>query len=348
MHARARHRARGNDAAGHDAERHDAERHDARRAAANGAALIHYDRVGKRYRSWTGREVLALDDLSLEIRPGEVFGLAGPNGAGKSTLIALLLGFLGPTTGTVRIHGLAPRRFVEHHGVGYLSELVNIPPTWRVHEALRRYALLAGVPSEQLHSRVARSIAWLGLEEHRTKRVRQLSKGNLQRLGLAQALLHDESVVVLDEPTHGLDPVWTQRFRDIVQEMRRPDRIIVIASHNLDELARLADRVAILDHGRLQRVVEMRGADVSGHERAAYRLVVARGTNEIVEVFPDAQLIARDEYELSGRTLEEVNAGVAELLRRGALIAALHPAHSALETQFREAVADGSMTQETR
>ena len=277
-----------------------------------------------------------------------MFGLAGPNGAGKSTLIALLLGFLGPSTGTVHVHGLPPRRFIEHHGVGYLSELVNIPPTWRVHEALRRYALLAGVPADQLHARVARTIAWLGLEEHRSKRVRQLSKGNLQRLGLAQALLYDESIVVLDEPTHGLDPVWTQRFRDIVQELRRPERILLIASHNLDELARLADRVAILDHGRLQRVVEVRGADASTAERAPYRIAVARGARDVAEVFPEARLIARDEYELTGRTLDEVNAGVAELLRRGALIAALHPAHSALEAQFREAVADGSMTPEDR
>ncbi len=274
-----------------------------------------------------------------------MFGLAGPNGAGKSTLIALLLGFLGPTTGTVRIHGLAPRRFVEQHGVGYLSELVNIPPTWRVHEALRRYALLAGVPAGQLHSRVARSIALLGLEEHRTKRVRQLSKGNLQRLGLAQALLHDERVVVLDEPTHGLDPVWTQRFRDIVQELRRPDRIILIASHNLDELARLADRVAILDHGRLQRIVDMRTADASTPERAAYRLVVARGAQHVADVFPHARFIVQDEYELHGRTLEEVNDGVAELLRRGVLITGLRPAHSALETQFREAVAGSATAQ---
>jgi ABC-type multidrug transport system ATPase subunit len=341
------HRAGRDDAAGHDAERHGAECHDAIRRPANGAALIHFDRVGKRYRSWTGRQVLALDDLTLAIQPGEVFGLAGPNGAGKSTLIALLLGFLGPTTGTVRIHGLAPRRFVEHHGVGYLSELVNIPPAWRVHQALRRYALLAGVPKGQLHSRVARSIAWLGLEEHRTKRVRQLSKGSLQRLGLAQALLYDESVVVLDEPTHGLDPVWTQRFRDLVQELRRPDRIILIASHNLDELARLADRVAILDHGRLQRIVDMRGTDGSTPDRAAYRIVIVRGTQFVTEVFPDARSIAGDEYELSGRTLEEVNAGVAELLRRGVLISSLHPAHSALETQFREAVAGSAVAQGT-
>jgi ABC-type multidrug transport system ATPase subunit len=277
-----------------------------------------------------------------------VYGLAGPNGAGKSTLIALLLGFLGPTRGTVRIHGLPPRRFVEHHGIGYLSELVNIPPLWRVHHALRRYALLAGVPADEMQTRVARSIEWLGLGEHRTKRVRQLSKGNLQRLGLAQALLHDESVVVLDEPTHGLDPVWTQRFRDVVQELRRPDRIILIASHNLDELARLADRVAILDHGRLQRIVRMRGSDAPTADRAPYRLVVARGADVVSEVFPQARLVAHDEYEIGDSSLQEINAGLTQLLMRGALINAMHPAHSALEVQFREVVAGGASTGESR
>ena len=277
-----------------------------------------------------------------------MFGLAGPNGAGKSTLIALMLGFLGPTTGAVRIHGLAPRRFVEHHGMGYLSELVNIPPAWRVHQALNRYALLAGVPTDEVRSRIARAIEWLGLEEHRTKRVRQLSKGNLQRLGLAQALLHDESVIVLDEPTHGLDPVWTQRFRDIVRELRRPERMILIASHNLDELARLADRVAILDHGRLQRIVSMRGPAAAHDDRAPYRLMITRGAHLMGEIFPQARLISRDEYEITDASVEEINAGVAQLLARGALLGAMHPSHSALEAQFRAAVAGGAVPEGRR
>jgi ABC-type multidrug transport system ATPase subunit len=333
----ARHRADRDDAA-----RHDAVRCTGRWGTAAGTALIHFDHVGKRYRSWTGRETLALDDLTLRIQPGEVFGLAGPNGAGKSTLIAHLLGFLGPSTGVVSIHGMAPRRFVEHHGVGYLSELVNIPPAWRVHHALHRYALLAGVPAGEVQARVARAIDRLGLEEHCTKRVRQLSKGNLQRLGLAQALLHDERVIVLDEPTHGLDPVWTQRFRDIVQELRRPDRIVLIASHNLDELARLADRVAILDHGRLQRIVSMRAVEGPAFDRAPYRLVVARGAHLVREVFPQARIVAGEEYEVPDASLDEVNAGVALLITRGGLIRAVHPSHSALEVQFREAVAGGA------
>jgi ABC-2 type transport system ATP-binding protein len=300
--------------------------------------VIAFDHVGKRYRSFTGREVRALDDLTLELNPGEVFGLAGPNGAGKTTLIALLLGFLGPSEGTVRIAGLEPRRFIEKHGVGYLSELVNIPPAWRTDEALRRYALLAGVDASRLRARVDEALDQLGLAEHRGKRVKQLSKGNLQRLGLAQALLCEEQVVVLDEPTHGLDPVWTQRFRDVVTALRREDRIILIASHNLDELARLADRVGILDHGRLQRVVAMRGGEVREGATAPYRIALARGADLVPDVFPGARDVGQGELELDSLTLEEINAGIATLIARGALVSLVLPTHSLLEQQFREAV----------
>jgi ABC-2 type transport system ATP-binding protein len=304
--------------------------------------VIAFDQVGKRYRTPFGREVLALADFSIELHAGEVFGLAGPNGAGKSTLISLLLGYLGPSEGTIRIAGQDPRRYVEAHGISYLSELVSIPPAWRAEEALQRFALLAGVPATTRNARVAHVIDWLGLEEHRTKRVKQLSKGNLQRLGLAQALLVEEQVIVLDEPTHGLDPVWTQRFRDVVNALRRDDRVILIASHNLDELARLADRVAIIDHGRLQRIVDVRGvAGPDGRARTPYRIALARGAELLPAVFPTARAVGQGEHEVDGLTLEEVNAGISELLARGALVAAVYPVHSMLEQQFREAVGIG-------
>jgi ABC-type multidrug transport system ATPase subunit len=304
--------------------------------------VIAFDHVGKRYRSLFGREVRALDDFSVELRAGEVFGLAGPNGAGKSTLISLLLGFLGPSEGTIRIAGLDPRRYVEAHGISYLSELVNIPPGWRAEETLKRFALLAGVKARARDARVNEVIPRMGLDEHRAKRVKQLSKGNLQRLGLAQALLTEERVVVLDEPTHGLDPVWTQRFRDVVASLRREDRTILIASHNLDELARLADRVAIIDHGRLQRVVEVRGtAEPAVGERAPYRVVMARGAERLPAVFPTARALGQSEFQLDGLTLDEVNAGLAALLANGALVSMVYPVHSMLEQQFRDAVGVG-------
>jgi ABC-2 type transport system ATP-binding protein len=304
--------------------------------------VIAFDHVGKRYRSLFGREVRALDDFSVELRAGEVFGLAGPNGAGKSTLISLLLGFLGPSEGTIRIAGLDPRRYVEAHGISYLSELVNIPPAWRAEETLKRFALLAGVKARLRDTRVNEVIERMGLEEHRAKRVKQLSKGNLQRLGLAQALLTEERVVVLDEPTHGLDPVWTQRFRDVVGSLRREDRTILIASHNLDELARLADRVAIIDHGRLQRVVDVRGsAEPAAGDRTPYRLALARGTELLPAVFPAARALGQGEFQLDGLTLDEVNSGLAVLLARGALVSMVYPVHSMLEQQFRDAVGVG-------
>jgi len=303
--------------------------------------VITFANVTKRYRAWTGRAVLALDDLSLELREGEVFGLAGPNGAGKSTLISLLLGFLGPTSGLVTIGGMDPRRYVERHGVGYLSELVNIPPGWSVTSALNRYALLSGVDETRISDRIEHVISQLGLDEHRHKRVRQLSKGNLQRLGLAQALLRDEPVIVLDEPTHGLDPVWTQRFRDIVAELRAPGRTMLIASHNLDELERIADRVGIIDRGRLQRIVDLRAGSRQVSSGAPYRLVITDGEDRVRLRFPSARAIGAGELELTGVSSEELNQAVASLIGDGVRFSAIVPLQSALEQQFRDAVGAG-------
>lgn len=217
--------------------------------------MIEFRDVSKVYRSPLGRSVRAVEGFSLSVAAGEVVGLAGPNGAGKSTLINLLLGYLRPTSGSVTIAGRAPREYVEASGIGYLSELVAIPPWWTARSALVRFAVLSGIPEAAIRTRVGAVIALLGLEEHSRKKVRQLSKGTLQRLGLAQALLGDEDVLILDEPAHGLDPTWTLRFRDLMGEMRRPGRAILLVSHSLDELERTADRVAIMHRGELRRVV---------------------------------------------------------------------------------------------
>ena len=299
--------------------------------------MIQFSGVGKTYRSWLGRTVNAVADFSLTINEGEVLGLAGPNGAGKSTLIGLLLGFMRPTSGSVTVYGLPPRTFVQRHGMGYLSELVAVPGSWRTENALRRYALLAGIAPDNVEARVETVIGQLGLEEHRKKLIKQLSKGNLQRVGLAQSLLHDERILILDEPTHGLDPMWTQRFRDLVDELRRPDRAIFIASHNLDELQRISDRVAIIDRGRLQRVVDLKVAPTT-EVHAPYRITVASGAEHVRAVFPDATLDGPGEFDIPQRSLDALNRQLAELLSRGALVVSVSPVHAALEQQFREAI----------
>ena len=301
--------------------------------------VIKFQNVGKTYRSLLGNSVKAVEEFSLEVGEGEIFGIAGPNGAGKSTLIAMLLGYLRPTTGKLEVGGLPARAYVERHGIGYLSELVAINPKWRADRALVRFATLAGIPEARVSGQVDEVIALLGLHEHREKKIKALSKGNLQRLGLAQALLRQERILILDEPTHGLDPVWTQRFREIVGDLRRPDRTILIASHNLDELQRLADRVAIIDHGRLQRVVST-GFDQQRDSITRYRIVVASGEARLEEVFPGAEAGGKGEYSVIVRSIHELNTSLADLIGRGALVSSVVPERSVLEQQFREAVGE--------
>lgn len=299
--------------------------------------MIAFESVSKTYRSLFRPSVRAVEEFTLRIERGEIMGLAGPNGAGKSTLISLLLGYLPPTAGSVSIDGSPPRPYIQRNGIGYLSELVTLNPQWTTEGALERLALLAGLPDPLAQERVDAVIGDLGIGEHRYKKLKALSKGNLQRLGLAQALLRDEHVLILDEPTHGLDPVWTQRFRDLVQRLRSPDRTMLIASHNLDELERLCDRVAIIDRGKLQRLVDTRRM-ATRDVAASYQLSVSAGAEHVVAVFPTARALGDGQFEIEGGDAVVLNQRLAALIERGALVTGLVPAHSGLEAQFREAV----------
>lgn len=291
--------------------------------------------VGKTYRSLFGASVRAVSDVTLEVARGEVVGVAGPNGAGKSTLIAMLLGLLAQDSGEMTIDGLAPRAFVERSGVAYLPELMTFPLEWKTDEALLRLAALAGVPAVERQAAVQRVIEAVGIDEHRRKKLKALSKGNLQRVGLAQALVAERNLVIFDEPTHGLDPVWTARFRDIVAQLRRPERAIIIASHNLDELERLCDRVAIIDRGHIQRIVSVREAAGQGRARR-WRIRVAQAADAVVAQLPGATVNGSD-VECTA-DVAALNAGLAAAITQGALIVAVAPAESSLEEAFRSAV----------
>jgi ABC-type multidrug transport system ATPase subunit len=300
--------------------------------------LIAFEELAKTYRSpLRRRSVSALSGVSLGVAAGEVLGLAGPNGAGKSTLLSILLGFLDPTAGRATIGGLPPRTWLRAHGAGYLPELVALPGRWRAADVLARAAVLSGVPAGERAKRVASCIERLGLEEHAAKQVKQLSKGTLQRLGLAQAILADHALLILDEPTHGLDPLWTQRFRDLVREERRPGRAIVVASHNLDELERVADRVAILHRGRVERVA-MPGA---GTGEGWYRLRLAAPHPALAAAFPAAEVVgeAGTEVRVRGEPAA-LSAALRALLDQGAVLEAWYPERSRLESVFREAVGE--------
>jgi ABC-2 type transport system ATP-binding protein len=218
--------------------------------------MIELSRVAKHFRGpWFGRGpgVRALDGVDLRVDAGTALGVVGLNGAGKSTLLRVLLGYAHPTSGSVRIGGVEPREYAQRHGIAYLPERVTIPRHWTVGGALHAFAMLGEV-GRDAPARIRAALARLGLEQLAPRRVGTLSKGNLQRLGIAQAILADRRIMVLDEITDGLDPIWIVELRSIIAEWRAGgrDRVLILASHNLPEVARLTDRVIILHNGKIR------------------------------------------------------------------------------------------------
>jgi len=302
--------------------------------------VIEFREVSKRFGvpGRPGKPVVeALAGVSLEIPAGGVWGVVGPNGAGKSTLFALLLGFIHATTGSVRIRGLEPRRYVRRHGAAYLPERFRLPGEWRVRTALRALARLEGLRRDVAARRADELIERLGLASHADREVRTLSRGLNQRLGLAQALLAERELVVLDEPTEGLDPLWRVRFRSIVAELRDAGRTVLIASHDLAEVERLASRVVLLERGGVRSMLET-SPEAEAGGATLYRLELAAPVPELAEVFPGAEAIEGDAgsaYRIAVADAAELSRRLAALLEAGAVVVSVQPLREPLEARVR-------------
>ena len=213
--------------------------------------VVVLDKVSRRFRRlFRSREVLAVDALSLEIRPGEIYGLLGPNGSGKTTTLQMLLGLLDPSSGSIRLFGSPPRDPAARRRVGYLPEEFSGQQHLTGEETLRFYGSFFGIERRELRRRVEHWLRELDLWEHRDRRVREYSKGMKRRIGLAQCLLHEPDLVVLDEPTNGLDPLGIRKVKLLLESLRDRGAAVLISSHILPEIQDVCGRVAILDRGR--------------------------------------------------------------------------------------------------
>jgi ABC-2 type transport system ATP-binding protein len=192
--------------------------------------------------------------LNLEVKEGEIFGFLGPNGAGKTSTIHLLLNLIRPTGGAAWLFDRPVGEMEVHRRLGYLPESINLHDYYRGRGLLNFYAALCGVPPDARPARVAELLKLLNLEDAAEKRVSKYSKGMVQRIGFAQALLHDPDLLILDEPTASLDPVGRKEFRDILLELKRRGKTVFISSHILSEVETVCDRVAILQNGELKRM----------------------------------------------------------------------------------------------
>jgi ABC-2 type transport system ATP-binding protein len=193
----------------------------------------------------------ALDDVSFDVRAGVVFGLLGPNGAGKSTTLNLLLNLLRPTSGTVSLFGRAADDVSVRSRVGFLPEQPRFYGHMTPEQLLAYFAALFGIPSSDVRARISRVFDRVGVEAERRRPLRSHSKGMLQRVGIAQALLNDPELVILDEPMSGLDPFGRRMLRELTRELAAEGRTVVFSSHILSDVEQLCDEVAILARGRL-------------------------------------------------------------------------------------------------
>jgi ABC-2 type transport system ATP-binding protein len=216
-------------------------------------SVIQIRNLTKIYRDFWGRpKVRALNSLSLDVHPGEVFGLLGPNGSGKTTTMKLLLGLLFPTEGEIKILGRSAADVEKNERIGYLPEESYLYRFLNAEETLDFYGRLFKMPGSTRRQRSDSLIKMVGLDGARRRQLKEYSKGMTRRIGLAQALINDPDLVLLDEPTSGLDPIGTREMKDLILRLKQQGKTVVMCSHQLADVQDVCDRIAILYAGELK------------------------------------------------------------------------------------------------
>ena len=290
---------------------------------------------------WRPRPYRALDALTLSVAPGEVFGFLGPNGAGKSTTLKLLMQLIYPTSGEARILGKPAGDVGVKQRIGFLAENPYFYDYLTAEEVLAYFARLFGFRGDDVTTRVARVLDEVGIASERRMRLRSFSKGMLQRVGLAQALINDPEVVFLDEPMSGLDPIGRRQVRDLILKLKQRGCTVFFSSHILSDAEALCSRVAILAQGRM--VASGALSEIAEFELKGWELVASGvGDALLAELRPRARSItplaeARFMIDLAPEAAPEQI--MASLVSGGAHVVSLHPVRETLEDYFIRQVA---------
>jgi ABC-2 type transport system ATP-binding protein len=297
-------------------------------------------RLNRFYRSgFRLRQVHALVDFDLEIEPGEVFGFLGPNGAGKTSLIKIIMGLSRPSSGEVSVFGRSPRDAATKARIGFLPESPYFYEYLTAREFLRLVARLANVPGAEAETRAESLLRLVGMEGSADLQMRGYSRGMLQRMGIAQALIGDPEFVVLDEPMGGLDPVGRKEFRDIIFNLRERGKTVFFSTHILSDVEMICDRVGIIIAGRLVNVGRL--SEILSDEVESFEIVVAGVTGKFRRAFERVgrQAIRSDDTVLvTVRDEDEVDKVLAIAREAGARIRSLVPRRKTLEDHFMQYV----------
>ena len=307
------------------------------------ASAVRTERLTKDFVSglWQPKTHRALDALSLEVPEAAVFGLLGPNGAGKSTTLKLLVNLIFPSSGQCEVLGRPPSDIHMRRRIGFLPEEPAFPRHLTAEEVLRYSAALCGVSGSGLRDRIDALVDRVGLAADRARRIREYSKGMLQRLGLAQALVHDPELVILDEPASGLDPIGRRDLRELVTDLQRRGKTVIVSSHILSDVESLCTRVGILVRGRLVALGTLEDLlSRCGHRT---ELIAGRIESHRARSLLPAKAVVSDSSDGHVRiTLEsgvDVEPSLRALLDAQATIVGVRPLTRTLEELFVELVA---------
>src|ERR1700761_1044890 len=227
--------------------------------AKNGEVVVAVRGLTKIFKDFWGRpKARAVDNVNFEVRRGEVFGLLGPNGSGKSTTVKMLLGLLYPTRGHIEVFGHSPRHVKTKAKIGYLPEESYLYRFLDSHETLKFFGNLFDLPPAERDKRTEELLDMVGLGQVRTRVVGEFSKGMQRRIGLAQALINDPDLVILDEPTAGMDPIGCREVKDLILALARRGKTVILSSHLLSDVEDVCDRVVIYYGGEIQAARPLR------------------------------------------------------------------------------------------
>jgi ABC-2 type transport system ATP-binding protein len=280
---------------------------------------------------WRKRPKHALRPLNLTVAEGEIFGFLGPNGAGKTTTLKLLMGLVFPTSGSARILGKEWTDPAVKAQIGFLPEQPYFYDYLTARELLEYYAQLSGVPAKERIARVQQMLARVGLPDVGALQLRKFSKGMLQRVGIAQAILHDPKVVFLDEPMSGLDPMGRREVRDLIEQLKKEGKTVFFSTHILSDAEALCDRVAIIHLGELRSVGAVVDLTSSLHGKVE---IVWQGSRV------PASFKTLGECHITGDTVRSVipeesqDAALDTLRREGLRLISLVPVRASLEDYF--------------
>ena len=297
--------------------------------------LIEVSGLRKLYSSSFGKpKIKALDGIDFTVREGEMFGLLGPNGAGKTTTVKILLGLTHPTAGTASVCGLPVKNPESRRRVGYLPEGHKIPNYLTARQALTIFGRMSGMEPSAIKSRIPLLLERVRLTDWTDVRIKKFSKGMTQRLGLACAMIHSPEVLLLDEPTDGVDPVGRREIRDLLREEAKNGVAVLLNSHLLSEIELTCDRVAVLRKGK---VAAFGSVEELTRKTATYKMVASPLDENLVTSFRDTGAgveRVNGHVVLSVSDLNHLNALVDRARANGSVLSELTPVRSTLEDVF--------------